>query len=303
VVNPTAGSEQPWTEIPARLDVAVIGTGRVGSVLGAALRRVGHKVVACTAISDISKLRAESLLAGVPIKSLTDAVKNCDLVLLTVPDDALISLVNGLAQTHSISPGTFVVHTSGRFSDEVLDPLTVQGCLPLALHPVMTFTGTSVDLNRLTACPFGITAPEQLRPVAEALVVEMGADPVWVPRESRALYHAALSYGANNMMTLVNQTIDLLAQAGIENPTDLVTPLFAAALDNALRDGDEATTGPVVRADVATVRQHLLALQANSPQVLTSYRALARLTAERALDSGQLSPSQAEQLLEVLADE
>jgi predicted short-subunit dehydrogenase-like oxidoreductase (DUF2520 family) len=289
--------------MPARLDVAVIGTGRVGSVLGAALKRAGHKIVACTAISDISKLRAESLLPGVPIKSLTEAVRDCDLILLTVPDDVLSELVRGLALAGAVSPGTFVVHTAGRYGDEVLDPLTAMGCLPLALHPVMTFTGTSVDLNRLNACPFGITTPDQLRPVAQALVVEMGADPIWVPRESRALYHAALSFGANNVMTLVNQTVDLLAGVGIEQPTDLIAPLFSAALDNALRDGDQSMTGPVIRGDVATVAQHLSVLSGQDPAVVQSYRALARLTASRALESGQLSAQQAEKLLEVLADD
>jgi hypothetical protein len=131
----------------------------------------------------------------------------------------------------------------------------------------------------------------------------MGADPIWVPRESRALYHAALSFGANNVMTLVNQTVDLLAGAGIEQPTDLIAPLFSAALDNALRDGDLSMTGPVIRGDVATVAQHLSVLSGQDPAVVQTYRALARLTASRALESGQLSAQQAEKLLEVLADD
>ncbi|NBU32438.1 MAG: DUF2520 domain-containing protein [Actinobacteria bacterium] len=303
MVNPSAGSESPWTQTPARLNVAVIGTGRVGSVLGAALRRVGHKVVACTAVSELSKLRAESLLPGVPIKQISEAVQACDLLLLTVPDDVLIDLVSGLAQTGSVSPGTFVLHTAGRFGDEVLEPLTAQGCLPLAIHPVMTFTGTSVDLNRLSGCPFAVTTPAQLQPVAQALVVEMGGDPVWVPRQSRGLYHAALTFGANNLMTLVNQTIDLLVKAGIESPSELVAPLFTASLDNALRAGESAVTGPVVRGDVATVKVHIDSLRENQPEVLPSYLALARLTAARALDADRLTVNSAEQLLVVLSDE
>ena len=298
-----AGSDQPWTEMPARLDVAVVGTGRVGSVLGAALKNAGHNIIACTAISDVSRLRAESLLPGVPIKPLAQAIDSCDLVLFAVPDDVLPGLIEGLASTNQIGPGTFVVHTSGRFGDEIFDPLTANGCLPLALHPVMTFTGTSVDLNRLNGCPFGITAPIQLRAVAEALVMEMGADPVWVPREARALYHAALAFGANHLMTLVNETVDLLASVGIENPTDLVRPLFGASLDNALRDGDQALTGPVVRGDAETVRAHIDALNSSDHQLdAHAYRVLARITAKRALESGRLSADVAERLLEVLGD-
>ena len=289
--------------MPARLDVGIIGTGRVGSVLGAALATVGHRVVAVSAISDVSKLRAESLLPKVPIRSVNEVASSCDLLLLTVPDDVLPDLVSGLANTQSVNPGTFVVHTCGRYGDEVLDPLTKIGALPLALHPVMTFTGTSVDLNRLVGCPFGVTAPEPLLPVATALVVEMGGEPVTVPRESRLLYHAAIAYGANNLMTLVNQSVDMLAQTGISNPIDLVAPLFSAALDNALRNGDQSLTGPVVRADVKTIKAHLETLQANCPEVVPSYLAMARLTANRALESGQLSATEAQQLLEVLANE
>lgn len=297
-----AESLEPWTESPPRLDVAVIGTGKAGSVLGAALMRAGHNVVACTAVSDISRLRAESLLPGVAIKPVADAVRDCDLVLLTVPDDVLPELVSGLAATSAISPGTFVVHAGGRYGVEVLAPLTAIGCLPLALHPVMTFTGTSVDLNRLSGCPFGVTAPDVLRPVAEALVVEMGGDPVWVPEHNRALYHAALAFGANGLMTLVSETSSLLETAGIDEPQRLIAPLLGAALDNALRNGDVAMTGPIVRGDVDTVRQHIYEIEKLSPQTLAAYKAMARLTAQRALAAGTLSASEGERFLELLGD-
>ena len=298
-----AESDEPWTEKPPRLDVGVVGTGRAGSVLGAALKRAGHNIQACTAVSDISKLRAESLLPGVPITSIEAAVRDRDLILLTVPDDVLGQVVNGLAATNAVSPGTFVMHASGRYGIEILSALTEQGCLPLALHPVMTFTGTSIDLNRLSECPFGITTVQTLRPVAETLVVEIGGEPIWVPEENRGLYHAALTFGANNLMTLVTQTTELLEAAGITNPESLVAPLLGASLDNALRNGDAAITGPVARGDANTVREHLRVLADFDPAVTQAYRAMARLTAIRALASGTLQSQLAEELLIVLADE
>ena len=148
-----AESDEPWTEKPPRLDIGVVGTGRAGSVLGAALKRAGHNIRACTAVSDISKLRAESLLPGVPVTSIDEAVKDRDLILLTVPDDVLGQVVTGLAATNAVSPGTFVMHASGRYGIEILRPLTEQGCLPLALHPVMTFTGTSIDFIMTNPSP------------------------------------------------------------------------------------------------------------------------------------------------------
>jgi predicted short-subunit dehydrogenase-like oxidoreductase (DUF2520 family) len=302
VVNTLAESDEPWTEKPPRLDVGVVGTGRAGSVIGAALKRAGHQVKACTAVTDLSKLRAEALLPGVAILSIEETVADRDLILLSIPDDVLAQVVSGLAATNAVSPGTFVLHLSGRYGIDILRPLTELGCLPLALHPVMTFTGTSIDLNRLSACPFGVTTHPTLRPVAETLVMEMGGEPVWVPEASRSLYHAALTFGANNLMTLVNQTSELLESAGITNPEALVAPLLSASLDNALRNGDSALTGPIARGDAETVREHLRVLANFDPAVTQAYRSLARLTAVRALASGALQPQSAENLLAMLAD-
>lgn len=303
MVNTVAESDEPWTEKPPRLDVGVVGTGRAGSVIGAALKRAGHQIKACTAVTDLSKLRAEALLPGVAILSIEETVADRDLILLAIPDDVLAEVVSGLAATNAVSPGTFVLHLSGRYGIDILRPLTEQGCLPLALHPVMTFTGTSIDLNRLSACPFGVTTHQTLRPVAETLVMEMGGEPVWVPEASRSLYHAALTFGANNLMTLVNQTSELLESAGISNPESLVAPLLSASLDNALRNGDSALTGPIARGDAQTVREHLRVLANFDPAVNQAYRSLARLTAVRALASGVLQPQNAESLLALLAEQ
>ena len=274
----------------------------MGAVFGAALRRAGHPVVAASAVSDMSRLRAEALLPGVPLRGIPEVLAEADLVILAVPDDALPGLVEGLVRTEHVRPGQFWLHPAGRYGTEVLDPATRAGALPLAVHPVMSFTGTSVDLARLADCPFGVTAPEPLRPVAEALVVEMGGDPVWVPQEQRPLYHAALAYGSNYLITLVAQAVDLLVAAGIEHPQRLIGPLLGASLDNALRLGDQALTGPVARGDAASVAAHLAAIAGVSQDAADGYRALARVTAIRAVAAGLLPAAKAESLLDVLAD-
>jgi len=104
-------------------------------------------------------------------------------------------------------------------------------------------------------------------------------------------------------MTLVNQTVDLLAQAQIEDPAALAVPLLGASLDNAVRNGDQALTGPVVRGDADTVGLHLALLTEISPSVAQAYRSLARLTAERAIESGLLRTDDASRLIEVLGSD
>ncbi|MGQ0844931.1 MAG: Rossmann-like and DUF2520 domain-containing protein [Sporichthyaceae bacterium] len=285
---------------PARLAVGVLGAGRVGAVLGAALARVGHTVVAASGVSRASRERAADLLGlGETVDPYAVAVA-ADLLLVAVPDDVLEGLVEGLAEADVLRTGTLVAHTSGRFGTAVLEPLTRRGALPLALHPAMTFTGTRVDLARLDGASFGITAPEPLRPVAEALVLEMGSEPQWVAEEHRVLYHAALANGSNHLVTLVAQSMDLLRTAGVEHPARLLGPLLGASLDNALRAGDAALTGPVARGDAGTVAEHVGAIAGQSPQAAAAYVAMARLTADRALAAGRLNPSDAERLLGAL---
>ena len=287
-------------EHPARLRVGVVGAGRVGTALAVALGRAGHEVVAVSAVSDASVRRVEQRLPGVAIAHPPEVVAGADLVLMTVPDDVLPGLVAGLAATAAPVEGRLIAHASGRHGLAVLDPVTAAGALPLALHPVMTFTGRSDDIDRLAGISFGVTAPDPLRPVAEALVVEMGGEPVFIAEEQRDLYHAALATGANYLVTLVTAASDLLRDAGVTHPARMLGPLLSAALDNALRLGDDALTGPVARGDADTVASHVKALRAAAPEALPAYLALARLTADRAVAAGTLSAPDAQRLLGVL---
>src|SRR4029078_10848211 len=141
-----------------------------------------------------------------------------ELVLLTVPDDALPGVVSGLARTGASQPGQIAVHTSGPHGIGALAPALAAHVIPLALHPAMTFSGTPSDLAAMADCCFGVTAAEAARPVAEALVVEIGGEPVWIEEADRARYHAALSHGANHLVTLVAQAMQILSGAGVAAP-------------------------------------------------------------------------------------
>ena len=279
-----------------RLRVAVLGVGRVGSVLGAALARAGHSIVAGTGVSTGSVRRAGRLLPGVPLLPADEAAARADLVLLTVPDGQLPDLVRGLTSTRAWQAGQLAVHTSGVHGISVFDPAVPAGVIGMALHPVMTFAGRPEDLDRLAGAAFGVTAPPDFRPVAETLVLELGGEPVWVPESARPTYHAALSMGANHLVTLVNDARDVLGTAGVEDPVRLLSPLLTAALDNALRLADDALTGPVSRGDRDTVVAHLRALRGS--EYRQPYLAMAIRTMQRAYRAGRLSQAQCAELLE-----
>jgi predicted short-subunit dehydrogenase-like oxidoreductase (DUF2520 family) len=283
----------------SRYRIGVIGAGRVGAVLGAALREAGHDVVAISGRSAGSRTRAETLLPGVPVATPIEVARSTDLVLLTVPDDALPTVIAELADSGALGSRHVVVHTSGRHGVAILDPIARTGARVAALHPAMTFTGTDVDLSRLPDCVYGLTADDDAYAVAKQLVADLGGILTLIPEERRTLYHAALVHGANHLVTLVSQATALLRQAGSTDPAATLRPLLAAALDNSLAYGEAALTGPVVRGDQSTVSAHVDALVDVPGPTLDAYLAMARATVDLAVSDGRLSRERARALAEV----
>ncbi len=304
--EPTSDSAAPISDsaasgfdpAPARLTVGIVSAGRVGSALGNALERAGHVVFGVAAISDASKHRARTRLPDSQILPVEQVAARSELLLLAVPDAELPGLVRGLATAGVVRPGTLVAHTSGANGVAVLEPLTALGARPMAIHPAMTFTGHDEDLSRLANTCFGVTAADDIGyAVAQSLVIEMGGEPVRVAEENRTLYHAALAHGSNHLVTLVLDAVQALRQSlagpGLlgqqlvdDQPNGLaerlLAPLASAALDNALRRGQSALTGPVARGDAGAVAAHLGALEAADSEIARAYRALSLRTARRA---------------------
>lgn len=278
--------------MPPALQVGVVGCGRVGASLGAALREAGHQVTGTSAISQESLQRAHTMLPGVPVLPVEEVVAASAVVLLTVPDDALADLVSGLARRNAWGQGHLVIHTSGLHGTGVLTPAARAGNDVAAIHPAMTFTGTAKDLPRLHGTPFAVTADPAAAMIAEALVIDLGGDPFELAETDRAAYHFALAHAANHVVTVVAQSQQVLRGIGIEDPSRLLRPLVEAAADNVLENSDRALTGPVARGDVETVRAHLRVAAGQPDDVARAYRALARATAERAV-SRRMVPAQA----------
>ncbi|HET7075635.1 MAG TPA: Rossmann-like and DUF2520 domain-containing protein [Mycobacterium sp.] len=282
---------------PARLKVGIISAGRVGSALGVALERADHVVVACSAVSHASRQRAQRRLPDTPVLSPPDVAANAELLLLAVPDSELGGLVSGLAATSTVRPGTIVVHTSGANGVDILAPLAPR-CVPLAIHPAMTFTGSDEDISRLPDTCFGITAADEVGyAIGQSLVLEMGGEPFCVREDARVLYHAALAHAGNHVVTVLADALEALRaalrgsellgqQAVDEQPGGLaeriVGPLARAALENTLQRGQAALTGPVARGDAVAVAEHLAALADVGPELAQAYRVNALRTAQRA---------------------
>lgn len=202
-----------------RLSVGVIGAGPVGTVLGQALAAAGHQLVAANTKD--------------PQATLAEA----DLVLFAIPAEEIAGTVAGYAKAGLFKPGQLIAHTAGEFGIDVLQPAVEQGVIPLAIHPAMSFTGTDLDLTRIRESYFGVAAPEVALPIAQALVIEMGAEPIVISEEDRKIYFEAISVANNFSKLIVNQSIGLLESIGIEHARVVLGPLIRSAVEEALADG------------------------------------------------------------------
>ena len=220
-----------------RLGIGVIGAGRVGPVLAAALAGAGHALVGISATTDDERDRVEALLPGAPVLDVPTIVERSELVILAVPDDQLEDLVAGLASLGAWRPGQLVLHTAARYGTAVLDPARAAGGIPLAVHPALAFTGTSVDLVRLRDAWCAVTAPGPVLPIAQALVVELGAEPVVVAEDDRAAYADAVGSAAAFSSALIGQSIAALRALGVDEPGRLLGGVVRSAVENALQSG------------------------------------------------------------------
>ncbi len=224
-----------------RLGVGIVGGGRVGPVLGAALAGAGHAIVGVSTTSEQNRERVEALLPSVPVLQIPDLVERAELVLLAVPGAELSGLVNGLAVTGAWQPGQLVVHTAPEHGVGVLGPALQRGAIPLAIHPAMVFTGTSLDLARLAETYFAVTAPGPVLPIGQALVVEMGGEPVVVEERDRADYAEAVATATTFSRSIVEQASGILARIGVENPGAYLSSLVRSSVDEALRHAGAPT--------------------------------------------------------------
>jgi predicted short-subunit dehydrogenase-like oxidoreductase (DUF2520 family) len=223
---------------------AVVGHGRLGTALSAALRASGVAV------------------EGPLGRGATGA--GADVVLLCVPDAEIAAAASCLRR------GRLVGHCSGATT---LAPLHEHPDA-FSLHPLMTVTAAGATFAGASAAVAGTT--ERARDTARALATALGMTPLEIAEEDRAAYHAAASVASNFLVTL-QWAAERIAGEGVDRAA--LAPLVRATVENWLADGPErALTGPIVRGDDATVARQRAAVAERTPDLLELFDALTRAT-------------------------
>ena len=232
-----------------RLSFGVIGAGPVGVALAQALAGAGHLLVGISAVSAENLDRIDAMLPGAELLAVDQVIEQSDLVLLAIPANQILDLVNGVAETRLWRAGQLLAHTAGEYGYSILAPASHQGVIALAMHPAMRFTGTSIDLARIRESYFAVNAPKVALPIVEALVIEMGAEPFVIAEADRAKYFEAFEVATNFSAMVVNQAIGLLEQVGLPDARAVIAPVVRSAVEQALANGhqpfnpDEITGG------------------------------------------------------------
>lgn len=257
-----------------RFRVAVLGPGRVGSVVARALVRGGHRVVAATDGGGGSAAALAEQVAGCRVTDdAATAVAVADLVLVTVPDDLVEDVVTDVARADGWTDQHRVVHCSGARGLGPLRLAALAGARVAACHPAQTVPG-GADVDTLLGVPWAVTCDDADRDWAHELVRATGGDPFDLAEDRRTLYHAGLTIGSNAVAAATAVARQLLLAADVPDVQRVLAPLATTSVANVARDGATALTGPVVRGDTGTVVDHLAALDADLPELADDYRRL-----------------------------
>jgi predicted short-subunit dehydrogenase-like oxidoreductase (DUF2520 family) len=236
------------------LRVGVVGPGRLGTALAAALGEAGVAVEGPAGRGEIP--------AG------------CDAIVLCVPDGEIEAAAAAVA-----GAAPLIGHTSGATPLSALAPAAAAA---FGLHPLQTFAGDTIGLAAFAGagCAVAGTTAEALAFAAD-LARTLGMTPFEIDDEGRAAYHAAASVASNFLVTLHAAAERIAAGAGLEpdEARQLLLPLLRRTIDNVGELGPErALTGPVARGDEATVAAQRRAVAAAAPELLDLFDQLVHHT-------------------------
>lgn len=256
--------------------IGFIGTGRVAQALIRCLLALDWPL-AGLAGRDLERTRALATALGRPGLALEVAplVERADLVLLTVPDDA----IEATAAAWPWRPGQAVVHCSGASELQVLSAAQRRGARAGGFHPLQIFSDPERAAGRLSGCSVAVEAADPaLHEDLRALAAALGLVVITLPPGMRARYHAAAGLAASGLISVLHEAAQLWASFGVDEAAMLraLLPLSRGALAAAEARGlAGAVAGPVARGDDGVIRHQRQELATLAPGPLALYDALA----------------------------
>ena len=172
----------------------------------------------------------------------------------------------------------------------------------LSFHPLQSLTPQS-DASALSGVYAGIEGEAQAVAAGVELAANLGMRYLVLSADQKPRYHLAASVASNYLVTLNAVVQQIMGSLDIDRETAqaVMAPLVRGTLDNLdASTPEDALTGPIVRGDLDTVREHGLALRRHLPSLVPVYASLAMETVTLAVRSSRLDPAQAEAMLDLI---
>jgi predicted short-subunit dehydrogenase-like oxidoreductase (DUF2520 family) len=259
-------------------DIAIIGTGKLGTQLGYALSQKGNRIVALSD-KDLSAAQESQGFIGQGdcVDDYRDAARHGQWIILTVPDDEVEPVTAELASSDVQWQDKFVFHCSGLLSSESLISLEKKGARTASIHPVQSFPQKKPDPGAFQDIYFSLEGKQDSLELATKIVRQLDGKHFFLEAKNKPLYHTACSMASNFLVTLLDTATELLEQAGLtkSKASQVLYPLVQGTLQNVKKfDASSALTGPIVRGDERSIAQHIQALQ-KFPQLRGLYLEIA----------------------------
>jgi predicted short-subunit dehydrogenase-like oxidoreductase (DUF2520 family) len=277
--------------------VSIIGAGRLGTALAVALAGNSYPIRSLVARKRASARKAATLLDPLDDAIQVLAAKNvgslrpADLFLITTPDDQIAHVAAELARLETpraSAPKPTALHTSGALSAEVLAPLRKRGWSTGSIHPLISVSGSTTELN---GAFWSVEGDKSALRLGKTIVRDLGGKSFSIRSEDKPLYHAAAVMSAGNVVALFDVALEMLVQCGLTRKTarSILLPLLASTVHNLeTKDPADALTGTFARGDVETVQRHLKALKINK-DALELYRLLGKRSLKLTKDHPQIT--------------
>ena len=276
--------------------IGLIGPGRAGVGLALALAQAGYSV-------RLHGRNKKSVPAPLTLTTGGKApawIGDVEVVILAVRDDAITPLATSLATARAITDRHVVLHLSGVQGQEALGPLVTTRAALGSFHPLQTIVEPELAPARLKGAWAAVEGMPRAVEAGERIAQDLGMRPFRIATKSKAIYHAGAVFASNYLVVVEAIAQRLLRHAGLSDADawSALRPLVEGTFENLSRhEPREALTGPVVRADTATIVRHLESLAVDDAKL---YRALGRAALELAQKQG-MDDETAEKVAEALA--
>ena len=259
-------------------NVAIVGTGSLGSALTISLHGAGYRVLEIVTRAARSSRRRAQLLAksvGARVVTLGKDPIQSEVLWILVPDREIRRCAETISRTGHCK-GKIAFHSSGALSSRELRSLQMRGAAVGAVHPMMTFVAGMVP--NLAGVPFALEGDAAAVRAARRIVNAVGGEAFEIDAKHKAAYHAWGAFASPLLLSLWVTAEQAAEVAGIPRTTARrrMLPIIRQTLENyAGRGPKHAFSGPIIRGDAATLERNLRALR-KLPEARNVYLALAR---------------------------